>query len=84
MKIFIGLAVAFAAVSGAGLTAQGRVQPQMFCWSPDVEFPVACEEEEDEDEGNNGSLLRTWLLRTWPARHGLFPDTIPARVEEQR
>ena len=79
MKIFIGLAVAFAAVSGAGLTAQGRVQPQMFCWSPDVEFPVACEEEEDEDEGNNGALLRTW-----PACHGLFPDTVSARIEDQR
>ena len=79
MKIFIGLAVVFAAVSVAGHTAQGRVQPQMFCWSPDVEFPVACEEEEDEDEGNNGALLRTW-----PARHSLFPDTVSARIEDQR
>ena len=79
MKILIGLAVAIAAASGAGLTAQGRVQPQMFCWSPDVEFPVACEEEEDEDEGNNGALLRAR-----PARHSLFPDTVSARIEDQR
>ena len=80
MKIFIGLAVAFAAVSVSGdFTAQGRVQPQMFCWSPDVEFPVACEEEEDEDEGNNGALLRAR-----PARHSLFPDTVSGRIEDQR
>jgi hypothetical protein len=50
MKTFIRLAIAIAAVGGAGLPAQGRIQPQMFCWSSDVEFPVACEEEEDEDD----------------------------------
>jgi hypothetical protein len=79
MKIFIRLAVAIAAAGGAVLPAQGRVQPQMFCWSPDVEFPVACEEEEDEDEGNNRALLVTR-----PARHGLVPDTVPSLIEDQR
>jgi hypothetical protein len=79
MKIFIRLAVALAAVGGTWLPAQGRVQPQMFCWSPDVEFPVACEEEEDEDEGN-----KLALLGTRPARHGLVPHTIPSLVEDQR
>lgn len=78
MKIFIRLAVVFAAV-GPGLPAQGRVQPQMFCWSSDVEFPVACEEEEDEDEGNN---LTLWGTR--PARHGLVPYEVPSLIEDQR
>lgn len=79
MKIFIGLTVAIAVAGGAVLPVQGRVQPQMFCWSPDVEFPVACEEEEDEDEGNTGALLRAW-----PAGHSLFPDTVSGRIEDQR
>ena len=79
MNILIRLAVALAAVGGAGLAAQARVQPQMFCWSPDVEFPIACEEEEDEDEGN-----KLGLLATRPARHGLFPDSIPSLIKDQR
>ena len=77
MHMFIRLAVAFAAVGGAWLPAQGRIHPPMFCWSPDVEFPVACEEEEDEDEGNKLALLHS-------ARHGLVPDTIPSLIEDQR
>ena len=28
-------------------TAQARIQTQMFCWITDVEFPVACAEDED-------------------------------------
>ncbi len=38
------------AVTGA---AEARIQTQMFCWISDVEFPVACAEDEDggdEDE----------------------------------
>jgi hypothetical protein len=79
MKIFIKLAVALAAAGGALLPAQGRMQPPMFCWSPDVEFPVACEEEEDEDEGN-----KLALLSTRPARHGFVPYAIPSLIEDQR
>ena len=79
MKILFKLAVAFAAVGGALLPAQGRVQPPMFCWSPDVEFPVACEEEEDENEGN-----KLALLGARPARHGLVPYAIPSLIEDQR
>ena len=79
MKIFIGLTVVIAAAGGAVLPVQGRVQPQMFCWSPDVEFPVACEEEEDENEGN-----KLALLGARPARHGLIPHTVPVFIEDQR
>ena len=32
------------AVTGA---ADARIQTQMFCWISDVEFPVACAEDED-------------------------------------
>jgi len=35
------------AVTGA---ADARVQTQMFCWITDVEFPVACAEDEDGDD----------------------------------
>jgi hypothetical protein len=38
-------------------TASARVQPTMFCWMPDAEFPVACEEEGegDDDDAIRGS-----------------------------
>jgi hypothetical protein len=31
-------------------TTDARVQTQMFCWISDVEFPVACAEDEDGDD----------------------------------
>jgi len=49
MKAFAMFVVAVAVVVAAGPSAHGRPQPRMFCWSPDAEFPVACEEEEEED-----------------------------------
>jgi hypothetical protein len=49
MKALTMFVVAVAAVVMAGVPAHGRTQPAMFCWSPDAEFPVACEEEEEED-----------------------------------
>ena len=30
--------------------AQASIQTQMFCWIPDVEFPVACAEDEDDGD----------------------------------
>lgn len=79
MRVFLKFAIVGAAVIMAETPAHARVQPQMFCWSSDVEFPVACEEEEDEDEGNKLTLLGTRL-----ARHGLIPDTVPSLIEDQR
>ena len=35
------------AVTGA---ADARIQAQMFCWVSDVEFPIACAEDEDGDD----------------------------------
>ena len=50
MKVYINVALTLFAIGMAGASAQARVHPQMYCWTPDVEFAVACEEEEDEDE----------------------------------
>jgi hypothetical protein len=33
------------------------VQPQLFCWVGDSEFPVACEEDEDEDGSRSKAML---------------------------
>ena len=59
--VFRGIAMTWfrvLAVIVAGLAAvdpaQARIQTQMYCWISDVEFPVACAEDEDggdEDEG---------------------------------
>jgi hypothetical protein len=34
--------------------AQARVQTQMYCWISDVEFPVACAEDEDGGDEDDG------------------------------
>ena len=78
MKTVIRLIIVIAAVGGTGVSAHARVHPQMLCWSPDVEFPVLCEEEESDDDGHRA------LPVAWPARHGLVPDAIAAFVENQR
>ena len=44
--------VLLAALAAAG-PAHASIQRQMFCWDPDVEFPIACAEEEDDD-GDDG------------------------------
>ena len=49
MKALTLFVAAMAALVLTGAAAHGRPQPRMFCWSPDAEFPVACEEEEEED-----------------------------------
>jgi hypothetical protein len=43
------LTIVLAGLAATG-TAQARIQTQMFCWITDVEFPVACDEDEDGDE----------------------------------
>jgi hypothetical protein len=50
MKSYIKVGLVLSAIGIAGASAQARVHPQMYCWTPDVEFAVACEEEEDEEE----------------------------------
>jgi hypothetical protein len=43
---------AFALLVLADLAA-ARVQAQMYCWAPDAELPVPCEEEAGEDEARD-------------------------------
>ena len=40
------LAIVLVGLAASG-AADARVQTQMFCWISDVEFPVACAEDED-------------------------------------
>lgn len=42
----------FAIIVAAALPGPGAasLQPQMYCWTGDSEFPVACEYEGGEDE----------------------------------
>ena len=42
---------AFLLMTGA---AHARIQTQMFCWISDVEFPVACAEDEDGGDEDDG------------------------------
>jgi hypothetical protein len=43
-RLFIAALVVLAVVP-----AYGRVPSQMFCWTPDAEFPVACDYEDEEE-----------------------------------
>ena len=40
-----GLALLAWAASGAA-----RIDGEMYCWAPDFEFPVACDQEDGEEE----------------------------------
>ena len=50
MKYVVRVAVVVAALLVELTSAQSRVPSQIFCWTPDVEFPVACDDEDDDDE----------------------------------
>ena len=47
------LTIVLAGLAATG-TAQARIQTQMFCWITDVEFPVACAEDEDGGDDDEG------------------------------
>jgi hypothetical protein len=47
------LAIVLAGLAATG-TAHARIQTQMFCWITDVEFPVACAEDEDSGDDDDG------------------------------
>ena len=40
------LLLATIAASAIPLTASARIQPDIVCWETDMEFPVACEDED--------------------------------------
>ena len=49
MKTLLRWPVAVAALLMAGFAAHGSMPPQIFCWIPESEFPIACEEDEEDD-----------------------------------
>jgi hypothetical protein len=54
-----------------------RVQSQMYCWAPDAELPVLCEEEAGEDETGVqglGSRLQDQAARNLIPEN-LIPET---------
>jgi hypothetical protein len=56
--------VILAALAAAG-PAHASIQRQMFCWDPDVEFPIACAEEEDDDEGDEEAGHAIGAITHW-------------------
>ena len=42
--LLIGVILATAAMS---VETGARVQTEMLCWEPDIEFPVPCDEDDD-------------------------------------
>jgi hypothetical protein len=45
---FLLLLLAIAAASSMPLPASARVQPDIVCWETDMEFPVACDPDDDD------------------------------------
>jgi hypothetical protein len=50
MKLVLRVTVVVAALLAALASAHSRVPPVIFCWTPDVEFPIACDDEDDDDD----------------------------------
>jgi hypothetical protein len=79
MRVVSALALAGLILLGATDRSSARVQAQMYCWELDSEFPVPCEQEDEEDEGagrtkgSDPSPLRSRLASRSDAR-GLTPD----------
>ena len=51
MKIYTVLALAALALLAWGTPGTASVQAQMYCWSEDSEFPVPCDQDDDDDGG---------------------------------
>jgi len=56
MKVVSALALAGLFLLGATDRGAARVQAQMYCWDADSEFPVACEQEDEDDEASGFRL----------------------------
>jgi hypothetical protein len=53
MNSLFALTLIALGVIGLAAAAEASVQPQMYCWDPDLEFPVSCNEEGEEDASRN-------------------------------
>jgi hypothetical protein len=54
MRPFLALAIVGLLAAGAAGPGAASLQPQMYCWSGDSEFPVACEDDGEDDEARAG------------------------------
>ena len=50
MNSLLGLILIILGAICLAAAAEASVQPQMYCWDPDLEFPVSC----NEDGGDEG------------------------------
>jgi hypothetical protein len=50
MRFFAGFALVGFLSLAWSLAAAAKVQPQMYCWDPDHEFPVSCSDEEEGED----------------------------------
>ena len=58
MKIMGCLLTAAALLLAALNVASARLPPQIFCWTPDHEFPIGCDDEEGDDLRPSPGQLR--------------------------
>jgi hypothetical protein len=63
MKLVVRAGTVTAALLAALASTQARVPPVIFCWTPDVEFPIACDDEDSDDDEDAGVLLKRWAHR---------------------
>jgi hypothetical protein len=50
MRVISALALAGLILLGAADRAPARIPTQMHCWALDSEFPVPCEQDDEDDE----------------------------------
>jgi hypothetical protein len=75
MKLLIALVLAGLFAALAACPGSASLQPQMYCWGGDSEFPVACEE-----EGDDGAREQT---KSWRSGRGwMDPRDKPDKPED--
>ncbi len=45
---FLLLLLALVAATAVPMPANARIQPDIVCWESDIEFPVACDPDDDD------------------------------------
>lgn len=62
MNVAAVLAVAALAFVSEAVSVHARVHRQIFCWVPESEFPVACEDLDDDEEPQSVTTTQTYGL----------------------
>jgi hypothetical protein len=50
MKALLILLIALLAAAILSGASHARVSSKLYCWVPDVEFPVGCNDDDDDDD----------------------------------